>query len=624
MTQSSASGRLGAVKLSLLMAVAGFCYALASQQLPRAGASVDGSAAGAEPRVLGTFNTRNAVQFLTTSDLGAVVVGTQFARQILVLYGFRPHVYTFGNTQPNSTKLTLSRAGKLSGMETTTGADIFDVVVTDTPAGKPLPPIIRTFGILAVDQQFGTPLHFETGAKVASPLPTQNITLPVALAGDVYYYTFQGNGGHPPYLFEVQEQTSGRFVPQGLAFDAKNAQLFGKPAVPTLAGAPANIDVRLTDSAGGQVLGHFSLTVVQGTISSQAVATQGSIKLQFGNADGRDSLDLTLVLDKSDLGVAGIRTAADLAGLPFEMNFGGYTLPPDARAKSNTTILHTFTAAGRIDVPRHHLVGGDVVGSGVTDVVYSIVLDPKKGILKAHFENLKMIAAIGANFLTFEGQTDPINRGPVIPINIKLGLNPAADVASAKTVLDRTDLIKFAYKRTQNVGSGSARINDNSAPAGIFLISKVTGNEQQVVIDQFNHIKADRIFLRMSGIMRQPGAKPVVPLNSDRVDVFVNQLNIGSFPANSFAVKGTALVFSNNDPTKGLQTLTLDNKTGKVTITTNGLDPNDKLFGADVLIAGDPEQIPITLTIGGNNVVPTFDGQSTVTLFRAHNSIKNK
>ena len=312
MTQTSASGRLGAVKLSLLIAVAGFCYALVSQQLPRAGASVDGSAAGAEPRVLGTFNTRNAVQFLTTSDLGAVVVGTQFARQILVLYGFRPHVYTFGNTQPNSTKLTLSHAGKLSGMETTTGADIFDVVVTDTPAGKPLPPIIRTFGILAVDQQFGTPLHFETGAKVASPLPTQNITLPVALAGDVYYYTFQGNGGHPPYLFEVQEQTSGRFVPQGLAFDAKNAQLFGKPAVPTLAGAPANIDVLLTDSAGGQVLGHFSLTVVQGTISSQAVATQGSIKLQFGNADGRDSLDLTLVLDKSDLGVAGIRTAADL------------------------------------------------------------------------------------------------------------------------------------------------------------------------------------------------------------------------------------------------------------------------------------------------------------------------
>src|SRR5204862_5245856 len=120
-------------------------------------------------------------------------------------------------------------------------------------------------------------------------------------------------------------------------------------------------------------------------------------------------------------------------------------------------------------------------------------------------------------------------------------------------------------------GRGTASKNDNIAPGGIFLINKVVGTEKQTVIDKFNNITADRIFLQLSGLMRQPGAKPVVPNNSDRVDVFISQVCLGTFPANSFAVNGDKLTFFNDDPSKGLKSLIIDNKSGKVVITTHGL-----------------------------------------------------
>ena len=64
---------------------------------------------------------------------------------------------------------------------------------------------------------------------------------------------------------------------------------------------------------------------------------------------------------------------------------------------------------------------------------------------------------------------------------------------------------------------------------------------------------------------------------------------------------------------------------GASLITTHGLDPNDELFGSDILIAGEPHTVPITLTIAGADPHnPTFDGQSTVTLFRSGSTIKNK
>lgn len=625
MRHTLAFGRSGCLKLGLLMAAIGFTYGLISSRSPNAEASLGD--ADASTRVLGTDATRRPATFVTGPDLGAVVANSQFVRQILVQFGFRPHSFTFGNFPPLSEGVSITKDGRISGADgdDNVGQEIFDVVVSDSPAGRPLPPTTAFFTYKVVQQEFGTPLHFETGGPITVTGGQQDIVLPVAITGESYACTIQPNGGRPPYQYRLVAATGARFLPRGIAFDFEQGLFFGRPTVVTPAGKPNIINVLLTDTAGGQVVGRFMLDVLPGTISSQAVATAGKMTLRYGAEKGRDSLDLTLQLEKASLNNAGVRDPRDLNGLPIEINFGGQLLPPKARANSKTVIKNVFNEAGRIDVPPHKLKGGDTVGNGgVVDVIYSIVLDPKKGTLKIHFENLQMIQAIGADFIDFEGQDEATNRGPVIPINIKIGLSAATDVSKAKTKIDRTDLVKFIYKRSQFVGVGTARQNDNVAPGGIFLINKVVGTEQQTVIDKFNSIKADRIFLQMSGLMRQPGAKPVVPSNSDRVDVFLSQVCLGTFPANSLAVKGDKLTFFNDDPSKGLRSLIIDNKSGKVLITTNGLDPEGPLFNQGILVAGVPVEVPVTITIGGNRPTPTFDGQSTVTLFRYKTAIKNK
>lgn len=614
---------MGAAKWALLTASIGFTYALLTSINP----SVSATSGDVASRALATNCTRLPTEFVTDPNLGAVIAGTNFTRQILVRFGFRPHTFHFGQFSSGSGQLTTSAEGKLVGKIPDAGVSQFQVNVTDASVGIPRPPISRLFSVVGVAQQFNeAPLHFETGGLVAFGTTTQSLALPTAVAGDSYFYSIAANGGVPPYTFTVLSQGSQRFMPQGVAFDSAHALLYGKPLTPTPVGSPALIHILLSDHSGSQVTGTFSLNVLPGTISSQAVATSGSMQLNYGNDNLFDSLSLTLILDKSDLGAQNIRTAADLNGLPISINFGGFQLPPAAQPKSKTKIINTFNAAGKISVPPTQLVQGDVVGSGVKDVHYQIKLDPKTGILSARFTNINMLKTIGANFNSFEGQDDPFNRGPVIPINIKIGLTAKTDLVNgANDIIEKTDVIKFVYKRNGSIGKGTARFNDNLAPAGIFLINKVSGSEAQVVVDAATNVKEDRLFLQMKGLMRQPGAKPVIPATGDMVSVFINRLCLGMFPASSFAVNGSQLVFANDDPTKGLKDLVIDNQKGTVLITTHGLAASQNLFGVDILVAGDPETVPITLTIGGPDLHnPTFDGQSTVSIFRKGKNIVNK
>lgn len=625
MKYTFAARRLGAVKWAITMSVIGFAYALITSTSPSASAT----SSDLTTRLLATNCTRLPTEFVTSADLGATVVGTNFTRQILVRFGFRPHTFTFGQFATNDNTFTVSSAGKVQGKVNAAGVSQFQVNVADPSIGIPPPPISKVFRITGVDQQFSeAPLHFETGQAVLPGTSAQTIQLSTAVAGDAYFYSIAANGGVPPYKFTLVAQVGTRFLPQGLAFDSTNALFYGKPVLPTVAGTPAKITILLQDASGAQVIGNFQLDILPGTITSQAVATSGTMMLNFGNDNLEDSLSLSLILDKSLLNAAGIRSAFDLNGLPIQMNFGGFQLPPKAQKNSSTTIITKFNAKGNISVPKPTFVAGDTVPlRGIKDVVYTIKLDPKTGILTANFRNISMIKTIGANFTTFEGQDDPTFRGPVIPINVRIGLTADVDLsaATADGVIDQTDVIKFVYKRSGSVARGTARFNDNLAPAGIFLINKVSGTEAQVTIDTKDNIKEDRLFLTMKGLMRQPGAKPVIPATGDSVSVFINRLCLGMFPASSFAVKGSQLIFSNDDPSKGLKDLIIDNKKGTVLITTHGLAADQNLFGADILIAGEPETVPITLTIAGPDIhTATFDGQSTVTLFRKGKGISNK
>ena len=109
-------------------------------------------------------------------------------------------MFTFGNFRPFNPGILLTNSGKLFGQGANSGLEFFNIVVVDNPTGIPLPGVSQAFVLRVVDQQFGTPLHYEDGFGSISGL-TQNVTLPTALAGDVYFYTLQANGGIPPYKF---------------------------------------------------------------------------------------------------------------------------------------------------------------------------------------------------------------------------------------------------------------------------------------------------------------------------------------------------------------------------------------------------------------------------------------
>ena len=117
---------------------------------------------------MATNCTRLPTEFVTNSDLGAVVVGSQFTRQILTRFGFRPHSFNFGQIANFSGKLQITGQGKLTGAFDAAGLNFFQVNVTDTAVGVPPPPISRLFAFSVVEQQFSeAPLHFETGNPIA-------------------------------------------------------------------------------------------------------------------------------------------------------------------------------------------------------------------------------------------------------------------------------------------------------------------------------------------------------------------------------------------------------------------------------------------------------------------------
>lgn len=565
-------------------------------------------------RAIGSQCQRRSTTFVTASDLGVVVVGTQFTRQIIVQFGFKPHKFSFGRVLPK-TGITISESGTITGKEATAGIDIFEVIAEDDFGGDIVPFVAQTFVLTAVPLQ-------------TSPLQNTQIingsTLPTAVAGEPYSFTFHGNGGRPPYSFGFLEGSSFTALPKGLALNPTTGLLFGKPSVPT-GGTPATFTIFVVDDTRILTPKAFSLNILPGTISSDFVATGGTLNLNFGKEGGTDSLKLSMIVNKSDLATAGVRDAADLNNQTLALDIGGVQIP----ARTSTAVPIKFNKSGSIIFPGLPTGAGGVLPKK-TDPRYEISLNPKTGQLKINLTNVDLIKGLGANFSTF--------ADPIIPIGIKIG-KPADDafaaasatppVATATTTspvnFDRTDVVKFIYKRKDNIGKGAASKNTKLAPAGMFLVTKVQGK-----ISRSSDTK-DNLSLKMSGFLRAPNGAAITPKSGDSVQVLLGMKCLGELPASSLSSKGDVLTFTNADPVAGLRTLVIDNKRGTFTIDTFPFDPLN-VFDQDILEAGVPFSVPLTLTIappltGGaapSSTVATFDGQSSVTLFRKGDSLKNK
>jgi len=614
------AGWLRAAGMGVLFACLGFSVALAtceSRGLP----------VGLTSRLISGTYQRPPTEFVTDADLGVVVIGTQFTRQIIVRYGFKPHVFLLG-AQKAPAGISLSEGGLVAGKKADLGKESFEVRVIDASYRDNLQPVSKTFSITGVDSLQSPQLALQFVNKA---------TLPVAVANEPYSFTIHANGGQPPYTFSLVSDADFAALPQGISFNAAEARLSGKPTVPTT--TPAAFTVQVRDDIGTLKTQTFYLTVLPGTIKSEFVATSGNFTLMFGKEKPRDTLMLILVLDKTELAAGGIRNVSDLAGMDFTMDFGGVTIPPDisltassGQSSGGTTSLvpKKFDKNGKMRFP--DMLNGIVPLKG-TEVEYEIKLNPRSGVLTVKVRNLDLITGLGAMFKSFGASGDP--AGPVIPVAIRLGT--AATAAATTTTdgstttttdtanqfsLDKTDIVKFEYKRRGGVGRGTARRNDRLAPGGLFMVTKVQGTERQV---RSSPGQLDQLFLKVSGFLRKEGDKAIEPGANDQVAVLFGTVCLGYFPALQLNPVNGKLVYVNTENTTlGLHSIVIDNNKRTFVIETNGLDPR-ALFGADILVAGVPLIMPVTLTIQATGAATaTFDGQSSVTLFRKGNSIRNK
>ncbi|MCY3018116.1 MAG: putative Ig domain-containing protein [Planctomycetota bacterium] len=613
--------------LGVLLACLGFSFALATSDSPAIG--------GASARGISSICSRPLARIITDGDLGVVVMGTQFTRQIIAVLGFKPHHFAFGSNKPTS-DLTLSDSGTLSGVKADLAKEIFDVKVADDINGKLVVSDTKFFTITAVESKQFPPLRLQIVTNKPGPV----IALPVAVANEPYSYTVQANGGQPPYVFGFAGEDDFLGMPVGLSLSSTGL-IMGKPIVPT-GSTPAQFSLTVTDDFGAQVTQKFSLVVLAGTISSEFVATAGNFKLSFGKERSRDSLRLTVILNKTDLGRGNIRTVADLAGVPFAMDFGGVALPPSlSQGGTSGQTTGTSTAAsvsfdknGRIHFPDR--LAGVIPAKGVT-TAYEIKLNPRTGVLTATFSGIDMIETLGADFKSFGKPRGGVSvAGAVIPVNIRIG-TPAASVTAtpaaarqttgSSVAFDRTDVVNFFYVRNGSVGKGNARSNDKKPPGGSFLVTKVQGKEKQVGAKVPGPGSGDQLFLRVTGFMRKVAGEKFKLEDfktTDEVSILFGKTCLGCIPS-SLKQEGDKIQFVNEDVAAApLFNFVIDNKKGTFFIDTHGIPPG-LLFAEDILLAGEPYVMTVTVTIYTPGTdTPTFDGQSSVTLFRKGNTIRNK
>jgi len=208
---------------------------------------------------------------------------------------------------------------------------------------------------------------------------------------------------------------------------------------------------------------------------------------------------------------------------------------------------------------------------------------------------------------------------------------------TAAALFDNTDIVQFTYKRHLGIAIGTTKPDAAHAPGGIFLIDKAKGFETLAGTTKKGIDNGDRIFLTMTGFLRDVGGRPITLAPGAEVQVLLgNKLCLADFPitaqtsSNLLKPSGSKLVIvlppvTSSAQQVGLKSLIIDNKRGTILIQTNGVDPG-AIFPQSILEAGVPFQLPVTITILNPHGpgTPTFDAQGSVAVFRKGNKIINQ
>ena len=623
--QQYRSGTVG-----LFFAALGFTYALATS------GSGTTLSYGAGSRTIGTTCPRPATQFVTAADLGTVVIGTNFRRQIVVRFGIAPHTFAYADAK-TSPPFALTNKGLLQG----------------NPAS---PAMSYNFGIDVTDFNNSSTLRKDFTINVITPLdsssPLQFVTGPnlsPGVTGESYDYTVEatgggGAGGVQTYTYALADDASQQAFPQGL-FLKSDGRIFGNPVIANPSGY--KFGIKVTDNSGNSVTQQFTLPILQGSIQTDIIAT-GGFRFSFGRDGSHDSLKLSLIINKDDLAAANIRSKADLAGVPFSMNIGDVTLPAGAGTGTATGVAtgtngvgNTFDSNGRVVAFLPPGRGGPFPRPA--GAFYTVTLDPKTGVMKVSFTGISLIEALGGNFRTFR---------TIIPVRVFIGAQAVANQSNTTNTATSTGTgvstgtttdtstntgtgtnsiaaldyekvtpVRFKYRRNSLFGSGSVSKHDKNPPGGQFLITKVDGSEVK------GPGNFDVVRLSFTGILRLPDGKPLVPNSGDLVSITVGgTVNscLGAFPASSFAQKGGVLTFTNNDASVPLHTIKIDNNKGTIYFDMNTTEAF-RLFAKDTLLAGQPEQLPIFLSfVSPDGSTVSLDAISSVVVFRRGLKLQNK
>jgi hypothetical protein len=182
---------------------------------------------------------------IETNVLAAATVGSGFEAALVAVGGQRPHTWQMaGGVLPPG--LSLSSAGRISGIPQAAGQFVFSVRVSDGS---------------------GRSATASFAATTVNALRVLTANLPEVEPGSAYLATFQAIGGTPPYRWTVVE---GR-LPDGLVLSAGGV-VSGTPA----SGSPTSVVVEAADSSG-RVAHSGELAVVFATDRRTVAARGGTV-----------------------------------------------------------------------------------------------------------------------------------------------------------------------------------------------------------------------------------------------------------------------------------------------------------------------------------------------------------
>lgn len=224
----------------------------------------------------------------------------------------------------------------IQGLPTALGDFSFDLEVTD--ASTPPTVISRTFTIHVNPQ-----LLFTT------------TSVPDALEGQPYTFTFAASGGVPPFSW-LMYTCGGNVCPPGLTLDASTGTFSGTPTREYLTTVGAEVrDSSLPPQSVTKNFNHRTVGLLRLTTSLPHVRVGGSTRMQLAVSGGIPPYSWSLISGQVPSGLAFNPSTAEIVGTPttvesqniiVQVSDSGTSFP---QSKQQPMLLETVANAGRND-----------------------------------------------------------------------------------------------------------------------------------------------------------------------------------------------------------------------------------------------------------------------------------